>query len=83
LCSHETLPLTQELLAGMIGVRRNAVSIVSHEFQGAGVISDSRGHIDIDGPQSLEAASCRSYRAASARHDRLLKAIDGLRHDYG
>ena len=34
LCDSEGLPLTQEFLAQMIGVRRNAVSIVAHAFQG-------------------------------------------------
>ncbi|MGY4317492.1 Crp/Fnr family transcriptional regulator [Bradyrhizobium sp. JR3.5] len=52
LCGSEALPLTQEMLAQMIGVRRNAVSIVAHGFQQAGILRYSRGHIeitDIDG----------------------------------
>ncbi|MBN9572234.1 MAG: helix-turn-helix domain-containing protein, partial [Alphaproteobacteria bacterium] len=47
LCDTEGLPLTQELLARLIGVRRNAVSIVAHAFQQAGLVTYSRGHIEI------------------------------------
>jgi CRP-like cAMP-binding protein len=39
----QSLPLTQELLAQMIGVQRNAVSFVAHALQQAGVISYSPG----------------------------------------
>src|SRR5580704_16574231 len=41
----ETLSMTQELLARMIGVQRNAISIVAHALQEADVISYSRGRI--------------------------------------
>src|SRR5260370_23268041 len=47
LCDSEGLPLTQEFLAQMIGARRNAVSIVAHAFRQAGLVSYSRGHIQI------------------------------------
>ena len=47
LCESGALPLTQELLARMIGVQRNAVSIVAHALQQAGIIGYSRGHIEI------------------------------------
>jgi hypothetical protein len=49
---------------------------VTHLYLQAGIISYSRGHIDIDDPQSLEATSCQCYRVVkkSAR-----SVVEGLR----
>lgn len=58
LCGSEALPLTQEMLAQMIGVRRNAVSIVAHGFQQAGILRYSRGHIEITDIDGLRKAAC-------------------------
>jgi CRP-like cAMP-binding protein len=69
----ETLPMTQELLARMIGVQRNAVSIVAHALQEAGVISYSRGRIEITDMEALLDTSCECYRTVKARHARLLE----------
>jgi CRP-like cAMP-binding protein len=68
----EGLPLTQEFLAQMIGVQRNAVSIVAHALQQAGIISYSRGHIGITDFEGLRETSCECYEAVKAQHDRLL-----------
>jgi Crp-like helix-turn-helix domain len=75
LCNSESLPLTQtqEVLAQMIGVRRNAVSIVANALQKAGIIRYSRGQIEITDVQGLRDTSCECYRAVEAQHDRLLK----------
>ena len=67
-----TLPLTQELLAQMIGVRRNAISIVAHELQKAGIIGYSRGQIEIIDVAALRARSCECHAAIRARLERLL-----------
>jgi CRP-like cAMP-binding protein len=72
----ETLPLTQEFLAQMIGVQRNAVSIVAHELQRAGIIRYSRGKIEITNVEGLRETSCECYHAVKAQHDRLLRAPD-------
>lgn len=69
----ETLPMTQELLARMIGVQRNAVSIVAHALQEAGVISYNRGRIEITDMDALLDTSCECYRAVKTRHTRLLE----------
>ena len=74
LCDSETLPLTQELLAQIIGVQRNAVSIVAHALQQAGIISYSRGHIEIRDAEGLRATCCECYHVVRAQHHRLLKA---------
>jgi len=67
-----TLPLTQESLAQMIGVRRNAISIVAHALQQAGTISYSRGQIEIIDLEALRATSCECHAAIRARQKLLL-----------
>lgn len=74
LCDRETLQLTQELLAHMIGVRRNAVSIVAHTLQQAGIIRYSRGQIVIVDAEALAATSCGCHDAVKMQYERLLKA---------
>ena len=72
LCDSEALPLTQELLAQMIGVQRNAVSIVAHALQQAGIIRYSRGYIEIKDLQGLRETSCECYATVAAQSERLL-----------
>jgi CRP-like cAMP-binding protein len=72
LCDSETLPLTQEFLAQMIGAQRNAISIVAHALQQAGIIRYSRGHIDITNVEGLRETCCECYDAVKAHHRRLL-----------
>ena len=76
LCDSGNLPLTQEFLAQMIGVQRNAVSIVAHALQQAGIIRYSRGHIEITNLEGLRETSCECYQAVKAQYDRLLKPSD-------
>lgn len=68
----EDLPLTQDFLAQMIGVKRNSVSLVAHILQAAGLIKYSRGHIRIVDIDGLKDISCECYAAVNAQHDRLL-----------
>jgi CRP-like cAMP-binding protein len=70
----EALPLTQEFLAQMIGVQRNAISIVAHALRRAGTIRYSRGQIAIANVEALMKTSCECYHAVKATHDRLLSA---------
>jgi CRP-like cAMP-binding protein len=74
LCESESLPLTQELIAQMIGVRRNAVSIVAHAFQQAGLVSYSRGQIEILDIEGLRRTSCECHAAVRTQCERLLSA---------
>ena len=69
----ETLPMTQELLARMIGVQRNAVSIVAHALQQAGVLSYSRGQIEVTDLNALRTTACECYRTAKARQLHLIR----------
>ena len=66
------LLLTQEDLAQMIGVRRNAVSLVAHSLQRTGIIRYSRGQIEITDIRALEATSCTCYGALKKFHAELL-----------
>ena len=69
----ETLPMTQELLARMIGVQRNAVSIVAHALQQADVLSYSRGQIEITDLKALKETACECYHIVQTRQAHLLK----------
>ncbi len=75
LSDSEVLPLTQEVLAQMIGVRRNAISLVAHALQRAGIIHYSRGHIEIVDLRALQTTSCSCYAAVKAHHFRLVGVL--------
>ena len=68
----ETLGLTQEFLAQMLGVRRTSVSLVAHTLQTAGLIRYRRGRIEIADLEGLQAASCECYGRVKIHYDRLL-----------
>jgi CRP-like cAMP-binding protein len=76
LCDGEKLAVTQESLAQIIGVQRNAISIVAHALQSAGIIRYSRGHIEITDLAGLRATRCECYQSVKAQRDRLLNAPD-------
>ena len=69
----ETMPMTQEQLAHMIGVQRNAISIVAHALQQAGVLRYSRGQIEITDVEALRKTACECYHAVHARQAHLFK----------
>lgn len=73
LSQEEALPMTQELLARMLGVQRNAVSIVAHALQQAGVISYSRGQIEIIDQEALRKTTCECHRLLKSRQARLFE----------
>jgi CRP-like cAMP-binding protein len=72
LSGENTLPLTQDFLAQMIGVQRNSVSLVAHTLQQAGILKYNRGRIEIVDIERLASASCECYEAVRARYSRLL-----------
>jgi CRP-like cAMP-binding protein len=75
--------MTQELIARMLGVRREGVTEAAGHLQRAGVIRYSRGHIQVLDRERMEALSCECY--ASVRHElaRLLPwcGCSGCRHE--
>jgi CRP-like cAMP-binding protein len=59
----DTVALTQEFLAEMLGVRRTSVTEVASKIQAAGAINYSRGQITILKRSALEKMSCECYQA--------------------
>jgi CRP-like cAMP-binding protein len=57
----DTITLTQEFFAQMLGVRRTSVTEVAGKIQAAGAISYYRGVIKIIDPEALRALSCECY----------------------
>jgi hypothetical protein len=57
----DTLPLTHEFLAEMLGVQRSSVSVVTRTLQTAGLIRQSRGSITVTDRAGLEEAACECY----------------------
>jgi CRP-like cAMP-binding protein len=68
----DTIPLTQEFLAQMLGVRRTSVTEVAQKLQAAGVIHYRRGFIDISDRRALEALACECHDAISRARALLL-----------
>jgi len=67
----DRLPLTQEVLAEMLGVKRNAVNAVARRFQDDGLIEYSRGRVSVVDRAGLEAAACECYRLIRAEIGRM------------
>jgi CRP-like cAMP-binding protein len=63
----DTVPLTQELISEMLGVRRSSVSEIAKRLQTAGLIRYRRGSIEIVDRTALEAASCECYGLISGK----------------
>jgi CRP-like cAMP-binding protein len=68
----DRLHLTHQFLAGMLGVRRSAVTIAAGHLQDRGIIHYNRGEIDVLDRPALEAWSCECYAAVVQDYDDLL-----------
>jgi len=66
------LTMTQELIANMLGVRREGVTDAAGKLQRLGVIEYSRGHIKVLDRPKLEQLSCECYAVVKTETDRLL-----------
>jgi CRP-like cAMP-binding protein len=66
------LVMTQELIADMLGVRREGVTVAAGRLQDDGAISYVRGRIQILDRAKLEATACECYRVVKDEVDRLL-----------
>ena len=75
----DEFPLTQELLAFMLGVRRAGVSEAAALLRRSGLIDYSRGRITVRDRAGLESSSCECYRIVRAHVDRLLSEDDAGR----
>jgi CRP-like cAMP-binding protein len=66
------LVMTQELIANMLGVRREGVTEGALKLQKVGLIRYSRGHITVLDRKGLEARTCECYAVVKHEYDRLL-----------
>jgi len=66
------LKMTQELIANMLGVRREGVTESALKLQAAGLIRYARGHISVLDRAGLEARSCECYGVVRKEYERLL-----------
>ena len=73
------LDLTQELIANMLGVRREAVTEAAVKLQAAELIQYRRGHITITNRPGLEARACECYRTVRSEYDRLFSLLPANR----
>ena len=74
LASNE-LTMTQELIANMLGVRREGVTEAVGKLQRAGLIRYQHGQITVTNRQGLEARCCECYQVVKAEFDRLLPYV--------
>ena len=66
------LAMTQELIANMLGVRREGVTEAAGRLQGDGLIRYHRGHIKVLDRPRLQARACECYAVVRNEYDRLL-----------
>ena len=69
------ITMTQELIANMLGVRREGVTEAAGKLQKAGVISYRRGHIQVLDRTKLESMSCECYEVVRRESTRLLPYV--------
>ncbi len=70
----DELVMTQELIANMLGVRREGVTEAALKLQRDGLIRYARGRITVLDRPGLEARTCECYGVVKAEYDRLLPA---------
>ena len=68
----DELVMTQELIANMLGVRREGVTESALKLQTAGLIRYARGHITVVDRAGLELRTCECYAVVKKEYDRLL-----------
>src|ERR1700757_3285944 len=78
LLGSDDIPLIQEFLAQMLGVRRTSVTIIASTLQQAGLIAYKRGHIRVQNVEGLRESACECYETLRSHADRLLGAAGAL-----
>jgi CRP-like cAMP-binding protein len=74
----DELIMTQELIANMLGVRREGVTAAAGKLQKLGVIKYSRGHIRVLDREKLQDMSCECYRVVKSETQRVLSGNAAL-----
>lgn len=77
LSGSDVLPFTQEFLADMLGVRRTSISPAAHDLQRMGLITYTRGRIQLVDRDGLKAVACECYETVRGHYDDLVGADDG------
>jgi CRP-like cAMP-binding protein len=76
--SGDELAMTQELIANMLGVRREGVTEAALKLQRAGLIRYARGRITVIDRPGLENRSCECYAVVKNEYDRLLPDVEAV-----
>jgi CRP-like cAMP-binding protein len=71
----DIVPLTQEFLSHMLGVRRTSVSLCAHALQKAGLIQYSRGRIKILNRDGLKESACECYEVIREHVDKAVPPL--------
>lgn len=74
----DNLVMTQELIANMLGVRREGVTEAALKLQKAGLIRYARGHIKVLDRPGLEQRTCECYAVVKTEYDRLLPQLQAV-----
>jgi CRP-like cAMP-binding protein len=74
-CKTDDLPITQELLARLLGVRRASVSECISWFEERGIVRRSRGLVGIANRSRLEALSCSCYGLIRKEQEKMFRPI--------
>jgi CRP-like cAMP-binding protein len=69
------LTMTQELIASMLGVRREGVTVAAGRLQARGMISNRRGHISVLDRAGLEGEVCECYEVVKKEFARLMSDV--------
>ena len=72
------LTMTQELIANMLGVRRESVTDAATKLQNLGVIRYQRGHITVIDRPKMEELCCECYAVAKRESDRLASYVEAV-----
>ncbi len=73
--SGDAMIMTQDLIANMLGVRRDGVTESAGKLQRAGLIRYTRGRVEVTDRPGLERAVCECYAVVKQEYDRLLSQI--------
>lgn len=74
----DEMSMTKQLIANMLGVRREGVTEAAGKLQHAGLIHYSRGHITVINRPKLENRCCECYEVVKKEFDRLLPALHAI-----
>lgn len=72
----DELVMTQELIANMLGVRREGVTEAAMKLQRAGLIRYARGHISVLDRPGIEQRTCECYAVVKKEYERLLPDME-------